>query len=145
MPLKAGNFSLQPSSTDNSGRAWPVGCLLDFWTSHSAQSRFFLSLQMAHGPGRRCWQVWNLWKAHRESLNNKFAAVLLVCFGHLKIQKSSFQQFPETLTTSLQCYNPPKNALPIFFLPKKHFLGDCSELARGYFFEKTLFLGNVVK
>ena len=36
MPLKAGNFSLQPSSTDNSGRAWPVECLLDFWTSHEA-------------------------------------------------------------------------------------------------------------
>ena len=34
MPLKAGNFSLQPSRTENSGRAWPVGCLLDFWTSH---------------------------------------------------------------------------------------------------------------
>ena len=30
MPLKAGNFSLQPSRRDNSGRAWPVGCLLDF-------------------------------------------------------------------------------------------------------------------
>ena len=36
IPPQVGNFSLQPSSTDNSGRAWPVECLLDFWTSHEA-------------------------------------------------------------------------------------------------------------
>ena len=36
LPLKVTNFSLQPSSMDNCGRAWPVGCLLDSSTPHEA-------------------------------------------------------------------------------------------------------------